>query len=32
MSIDTFIGILSLCATMFGLGYTIGKNHSNTQK
>ena len=26
MSIDILIGVLSLCATVFMAGYTIGKN------
>jgi len=31
LTIDSFIAVISLCVTCFGLGYTIGRN-SKTQK
>ena len=31
MTIDTLLAILGFGATMFGIGYMIGQNHSNKQ-
>ena len=30
--IGVIIGVISLCATIFAIGYQIGKDSSNTQK